>query len=469
MTPSPRTAALSIIAVYWLMLILGMGSCIAMRADASIAAIWTGTVAGTVLGHALALVNTRTWFALLTILTVTALVGPSAPGELSATTLWLAFMPAAACAYWSLGDRTTLIAFWFPAVIWMLSILDRARANGSPDDTGIALLGVLALLFLLFLRVRETRRVALWTTVASPSISLAEIRPAVLLKDRPGLRIARTGWALVASVLAFGATAWVAPRMWKPETLAGEHHHVATGEPEVGGGVGGAVQCCPLVEGVERPRARVKEYFGIGRGHDDGVAASDPERSCRRCEGHGERVATRGDYNGEPITPYYPSGIYDRPELGTGGYSGGSYTYSEGSHAYSDGSQERAPVAGGTTPDVTAPPNPPVMPTPYDAPFETEHPRAEPAYAPPAYVDRTYTPPTVTPPSPPAVAEPAMTPPTLPAPVTPAPSIDTSPPPVAPAPPPREPEHAQSPPSTAAATSAQPSSAGSPPAFGPSL
>ena len=87
MTPAPRTSALTIIAVYWLMLIVGMASCIAMRSDSSIAAIWTGTVIGTVLGHALALVNTRTWFALLTILTTAAVVGPSAPGELSASTL----------------------------------------------------------------------------------------------------------------------------------------------------------------------------------------------------------------------------------------------------------------------------------------------------------------------------------------------------------------------------------------------
>ena len=31
---TPRTSALSILAVYWLLLILGMASCIAIRSDA---------------------------------------------------------------------------------------------------------------------------------------------------------------------------------------------------------------------------------------------------------------------------------------------------------------------------------------------------------------------------------------------------------------------------------------------------
>src|SRR5262245_53151418 len=141
--------------------------------------------------------------------------------------LWRAFVPAALCGFWSLGDRTTLVAFWFPAVIWMLSILDHANAAGVPDNTGIAMLGVLALFFVVFLRSRETRRVALWSSVAAPATTLATPHPTVVLRERPGFRVARAGWALVASALAFGATAWIAPRLWRPEALPPKHEIAA--------------------------------------------------------------------------------------------------------------------------------------------------------------------------------------------------------------------------------------------------
>jgi hypothetical protein len=284
MTMQPRAAALAIIAVYWTMLVLGMASCIAVHAEASIAAIWTGTVIGTVLGHALVLCNTRAWFAHATILVLAAVLGPSSPGQLSGATMWLAFVPAAMCAYWSLGDRTSLIAFWYPAVIWMLAILDRARPSGVPDDTGIALLGVLALMFIVFLRVREARRIALWSRVAAPVTKLATAPRSTLLKERPGFRIARAGWAVVASALAFAATVWIAPRLWHAESLDPEHEIARTDElvapssPQYAGGL----PCCHAEQEIEVPRKRVKEYFGVGRGHD-AQPAVPRERRCRRC------------------------------------------------------------------------------------------------------------------------------------------------------------------------------------------
>jgi hypothetical protein len=354
MTASPRTAALSVMAVYWAMLILGMASCIALRTDASIAAIWTGTVAGTVLGHSLALVNTRSWFALLTILTTAAVVGPSAPGELSASTLWLAFMPAAACAYWSLGDRTTLVAFWFPVVIWMLSILDHAQASGIPDNTGIALLGVLALLFLAFLRVRETRRVALWSTVASPATTLAQPSRSVLLKDRPGFRLARTGWALVTSALAFGATAWVAPKLWRSEELPGEHERVSRDPIAFG------LPCCPVEANVVVPKARVKEYFSIGRGHDEEPIEQPGDFSCTRCEGPGMPVLAAGHYD-----EYVPYGNTPGPYV-AGGYSGSTtYDYAPSAPAGEPWAPATPTVEWGGEPIANAPvpaaiPEPPV-------------------------------------------------------------------------------------------------------------
>ncbi|HEX5063653.1 MAG TPA: hypothetical protein VFV99_29950 [Kofleriaceae bacterium] len=425
---TPRTSALSILAVYWLLLILGMAVCITIRSDAQIAAIWTGTVAGTALGHALALLNTRNWFALLTVLTTAAIVGPSAPGELSASTLWLAFIPAACCAFWSLGDRTTLVAFWFPAVIWMLSILDHARANGIPDDSGIVLLGVLAVLFLLFLRVRETRRVALWSAVPAPSITLAEPKPPVMLRERPGFRLARAGWALVASSLAFGATAWVAPRLWQSESLAGESTQVAVEH------AGPGLPCCPIVDDVETPRARVKEYFAIGRGHDE--SSSDPieppPQSCRRCDVGGTEVAggrpslpVTGDlypYNGP--TTYSPNGyVVEGPrQHGTVGYAG---TVTTGDPWESDTTSGYLPqdwtpptVTGRTyTPPVAegsyVPPDSDGIPHPSIANTPSRAQAIEPAPVPQVEQPR------YEPPPPPQVAQPPVAP--APAPVAPSP------------------------------------------------
>ncbi len=381
---SPRTSALSVMAVYWLMLILGMATCIAMRTDASIAAIWTGTVAGTALGHALALFNTRGWFAALTVLTIAALVGPSAPGELSGSTLWLAFIPAALCAYWSLGDRTTLVAFWFPAVIWMLSILDRANANGIPDDTGIALLGLLALLFLLFLRVRESRRVALWSSVPAPATALAVAKPVVMLRERPGMHVARTGWALAASALAFTATAFVAPRLWTSEALPGEHAIVQSDPIAMG------LPCCPTHQEITVPKARVKEYFNVGRGHDEAAIAEAPEQSCRRCDGGLVATGTGTSYpygyytTVEPggSVPSGPAPTAEEPGTTTQTYgyaAGGSMTYvpmEMGTQAILE-----PPVIHGEYP-TTVEPGVPVAATPEIAPTPNPTPTIEPTPAP---------------------------------------------------------------------------------------
>ncbi|HEY5924755.1 MAG TPA: hypothetical protein VIV11_23910, partial [Kofleriaceae bacterium] len=392
---SLRTAGLSVIAVYWLMLILGMVSCIAIRSDAEIAAIWTGTVAGTVLGHVLGLVNTRTWFAALTVLTTAAVVGPSAPGELSASTLWLAFIPAALCAFWSLGDRTTLVAFWFPAVIWMLSILDHAHANGLPNNTGIALLGVLAVLFVLFLRVRETRRVGLWSTVAAPSAALAVVHPPVTLKEAPGFRIARTGWALAASALAFVATAYVAPHLWQPEALPPEDKRVAMS------GTGSGLPCCPIIDEVETPRARVKEYFAIGRGQDQEPVEPPTKYGCRRCDGYGESVATTyptyrtstiDDYAFEPTHHgYVPS--YPDPGPSEGTYTkvtGGWLPPAEPGYQAHERieSATPGPVTAAGSPYEPALERPPVIPEPSSQHVEpapiTPTPVAEPSLPPAA-------------------------------------------------------------------------------------
>lgn len=378
MMSSPRMTALSIIAVYWLMLVLGMATCIAMRCDAPIAAIWTGTVAGTALGHGLALFNVRSWFALMTILAIAVVVGPSAPEQLSGSVLWLAFVPAACCAFWSLGDRTTLVAFWFPAVIWMLSILDHANARGVPDDTGIALLGVLAVLFLLFLRVRESRRVALWRTVVPQPTTLAQPGATTLLKERAGLSIARTGWSIVTCGLAFAATAWLAPRLWGSEQLAGTHEQAAAEHVAVG------LPCCPVAEDLEVPHHRVKEYFSIGRGHA-GEPASQDAHSCRRCDAEADAPGELATIDGPLVAA--GGGGYGHTDAPGTAPNDDVTSYSSSYHAGRP--TEYVPptlTAPQPAPSVAAPPvenapPPQVAPAPVPAPVVGPY---EPQLAPPA-------------------------------------------------------------------------------------
>jgi hypothetical protein len=391
-------ATLSIIAVYWLMLVLGMATCLAMRSDAPVAAIgaiWTGTVAGTVIGHGLALLNVRTWFALVTIFLLAVVLGPTAPRELSGSTLWLAFVPAAACAFWSLGDRTTLVAFWYPAVIWMLSILDHASPSNVPDDIGLALLGVLALLFLLFLRARETRRVALWRSVAPMPTTLAHAGPTTLLKERSGLRIARTGWALTTSALAFAATAWLAPRLWRAEQTASTTEPIAAQHETIG------LPCCPVAEEVELPQHRVKEYFAIGRSHAKAPVALE-QHDCRRCDGYG------------PGGTQVATGIDVPPDIATGGI-GTSYADSP---YVPPALPARGEVASGWTPPVGTLPAPvpqwdptagemalPSPPPTQNAPELSPPPSVAAASPPPLQISaRELSPPPPTPPSSPAAA-----------------------------------------------------------------
>lgn len=440
MTSSPRTAALSVMAVYWVMLILGMASCIALRTDASIAAIWTGTVAGTALGHGLVLCNTRGWFALLTIMTTAAIVGPSAPGELSGSTLWLAFIPAAMCSYWSLGDRTTLVAFWFPAVIWMLSILDHAKANGVPDNTGIALLGVLALLFLAFLRVRETRRVALWSTIAAPTMTLAQAKPSVMLKERPGFRLSSTGWAIVASTLAFGATAWVAPKLWRSEQLPGVNELVESDPIAFG------LPCCPVEQNVTIPKARVKEYFSIGHGHDEEPIEKPESFSCVRCEGPAIAGPLHTDYGPYGDTPGAYTVGGSGPVATTGTYEP-SYGYSGTALPAGD---SYAPPAVTPTVEWGGEPIANVVPP---------APVTEPVVTPPAESAPTVEPAAVVETPPPQVApEPAIAP-------EPPPAVAAVEPEQAPLPPPPPPAHATQGDAAAAPTATHRSS----PTIGPSV
>ncbi|MDB4958486.1 MAG: hypothetical protein JWO36_6055 [Myxococcales bacterium] len=309
--------AAPVVLVYWLMLVGGLGLLMALRGSegGSLLPLWVGAIVGTAAGQALALRDFRLWVVIAVLFVLVFWLLPFLSGTLGSSSLWKAFVPAILCGYWSLGDRASLTAFWFPAVIWMLSILDRTNGQTTPDGAGIVLLGGVAVLFVVFLRVHESRRVGLWSAIAAQP--LARAIPPTVLKERPGRHVARVSWGFLVSSITFAITAWIAPRLWRVESFDG--HAQATASTAFGG-----TPCCPAFPDVDSDRTRVKEYFDLGLTHSNGARSSDIR--CHVCTGFGTGTSGLGTYE-PPHVAYPPVAARDTEPLpvvytGTGAYEG---------------------------------------------------------------------------------------------------------------------------------------------------
>ncbi len=322
--------------VYWLMLVGGLTMYTALRVEdaAALVPLWAGAIVGTAVGQLLALVDVRAWIALVIVGFVGYWLVP-AVSEGVHVVPWVAVVPAAVCGYWSLGDRGVLFAWWFPTMLWMLSILETIRVHAS-ERTELALGGGLAVAFMLFLRVRESRRVAMWRTIAPTP--LAVTKSATTLREVPGRQLARGGWSLVIGGLALAITAWLAPRLWQTETQttvaaiprtdpvmmsapwsastwrrpyedqAGIHYGPSLPGPSP---TVAAIQrpCCPVEDRVRVKHTRVKEYLDIGRGQREDEELPPQHVGCRVCTVQDEvarinRPQLRGGEGG------YDDGIY---------------------------------------------------------------------------------------------------------------------------------------------------------------
>lgn len=315
MTPLQRhRLALPVVAVYWLLILGGLVTYTATRAHdpAVFIPLWIGAIVGTALGEVLALHDFRLWITSLIVMVAAYFTMPIMAAGFADTSLWKVFIPAALCGFWSLGDRAILAAFWFPVVIWMLSILDRTDGSLAPDGSGVMLLGGLAVLFLVFLHARESRRVGLWCAVSAAP--LARAKPPALLKEAPGRPLARAGWGVLISAITVAITAWVAPQLWHVEPLRGDQVQIADPTPIDG------LPCCPMMRNAETDRSRVKEYLDLGLGHDDGAFLSDERTGCQVCDetapgGLAFGVVERGETGERVATP-----VLDGDGASTSGY-----------------------------------------------------------------------------------------------------------------------------------------------------
>src|SRR6185312_12300691 len=126
--------------------------------------------------------------------------------------------------------------------------------------------------------------------------------------------------------------------------------------------------CCPQHATAPTTRARMKEYFDLGRGHEQ-VSEPVVETGCQVCNdtidtgvvvGANESIYGYGGYGNyrydHPELPYTPPPVHDDGYLAGGG---GTYQAQSGGHAY--------PSQVGHSPSIAAPAPVPALPT-YDPP-----------------------------------------------------------------------------------------------------
>jgi len=393
---SNRTAAAAL--VYWLMVMCGLAglSVLRMNTPREFVPLWVGSVAGVALGQTLGWLRMRVW--LIAVMTIVALaVSPilfalvyALAGSLNIgfETCLLAFVPAAVCGYLSLSERGGLVAFWYPAMLWMLVILDRPAADAFDPHQALPLVAGLGGLFVVFLRSRETRRTALWGSFSTRR--LAEPLSRTVLRTSPLRGASQHLWTAAVGAGALALATWVAPHLWQKE--AAPRPSVVTPQPSAEmlaatAGELGPEHCCTSDDLEEQRRERVREYLPLKRGIEEEArrAARPP---CTRCQSgkhariasggakgaHADGTSTTGlGKNGYPAGSYWSGDATPDPATvgvtgdGNGGYgTGGVPGYGTGGvPGYGTGGYG----AGGYMPETKAPepvpePIPEVAPVP---------------------------------------------------------------------------------------------------------
>jgi hypothetical protein len=372
----PTAGSLAGPLIYWLLVVSGLSAVTLVRLHdpSDLGPIWLGTVFGVALGQLLAFLRVRWWLPIAIAIPTGSFFAPllamflyGVLGKDLEPTM-LAFFPAAVSGYLSLSERGALASFWFPAVLWMLAILD--GSGGALDTTVGAPLGALpfvialGVLFVAFLRARESRRVVLWR--AFGSIRIAPARPRTVLRSSPVRAAASAAWLALVGAGALVLTAWVAPLLWqKDQTRAtnGPGMGMASGAGYV---PGDPLPCCP----AGGRREQIREYFDVRRGR----MVDFEHASCRVCPTRADGYSWSGSdpsvaqgqwyYDGgwklDP-TPSWSRNIgTPTPTWHASGTSGGSGTTS----AYTPPAPVVPPQPIVPAPIVPAPPPPTVAAPP---------------------------------------------------------------------------------------------------------
>ena len=353
MSPQAETRARATAPLlYWLLIVCGLVGISLQRLDTpnELYPLWGGTLAGVAVGQFIGWLRVRAWVLiaigaaafwfspLFFFILYQAIRGP-------VETFVYALVPAAICGYLSLSERGGLVAFWYPAVLWMLVILDGPSAGAFDAHAALPFVVGLAGLFVAFLRARETRRVALWR--GHSSARLAEPLPRAVLRASPVRAASQVIWTGFAGAAALVLTAWIAPHLWQKDES--KDIHVATAAAthtwsKTPGAPGPSSEaCCPDVALVEQKHARVREYLPLLH-HDDGPAATVAQSSaCIVCSNDDTSFAGN-DNRG-----------YGSLDGLTGGYASGG---SSGGGAAGFRATASPPSPASPTPDLTQHPTP---------------------------------------------------------------------------------------------------------------
>ncbi len=314
----PRVPATAVL-LYWLLVVSGVvaSTLLVPREFEQIVPLWAGAILGTGLGQIFALGRLRPWLVALILLNPLwfgliliapfGWIGPLRDSWSVVELGLMTFTPAVVCGYASLTERGALLAFWFPATLFMLPILEGVAplAGGLwPELVGHEtwlLLSLLTVLFVAFLHARETRRVALWQGAAAERLSRA--RPALVLKKVPLRSFAQACSVATTGAVALALTAWIAPHLWQKEKLATPPTTTSVDSPSSSALEGPknaknvndprtvAASCCPEAQATVRvEQARFKEYFPL-RAHGE-AHATPPPSTCVVCNEGSTRVST---------------------------------------------------------------------------------------------------------------------------------------------------------------------------------
>jgi hypothetical protein len=321
--------------LYWLLIVCGLAGITMMRWDSlwEIAPIWLGTLAGVGIGQALAWQRIRGWIP--AVITICGLwFAPvlyyllfDAFGT-DAEVGCLAFLPAAVCGYLSLAsERGALVAFWYPAVLWMLVILDGPAAASFDFRSAMPLAVGLATLFVAFLRARETRRAVLWRTYGSDR--LAKPITQAVLKSSPVRSASQLAFTALIGTGALVLASWIGPHLWKLEKEKHAREVAAATAAQLGDASTSSSSssdeqpCCWEQSLSEEKTVRVKEYLPLLRGHAEHHPIASP-MPCKTCGSRTASYASNGSgLNGKSSSSSSSSFGTSSHGVGAGGGNGG--------------------------------------------------------------------------------------------------------------------------------------------------
>ena len=333
--------------LYWLAVICGLTGITVLRIDepSKVVPIWFGAIVGISLGQLIAVLRIRVWTTALTVLMSSWIIGPGLYVGLcelfgfgtDTETALMALLPAFVCGYASLTERGGLLAFWYPAMLWMLVILDGEAPGSFAPRAYLPMALGLGVFFVAFLRTRETRRAALWKAYAHTRLATPGENSTVSSPVRGMSQLAFT--ALVGSG-AFLLAAWVAPNLFQKDRAL--HQKMAQVPPPQRYDHDSNMPCCPESWETEK----VREYLPLRNEHD--VASRRSRLACTYCPAPipTDEWGGYGTYHGAGVR-YMGPGYYYGYDYGRYGNATSELTYAYNGDGTTTHSWNTVPGNGG--------------------------------------------------------------------------------------------------------------------------